>query len=93
MSSVFQPSFMVAEDNSAIALRHIESLNLTRDDEDRTVDALKDDKIMIARTVSGATYVISSRKQMSILSKQYNLSADPVSVRDAIFERWVSFNN
>lgn len=93
MSGVFQPSFVIAEDNTAISLRCIESLNLTRDEEDKTVDALKDDKIMVARTVSGVTYMISARKQMAIFGQQYKISTDPVSVRDAIFERWISFHN
>jgi hypothetical protein len=91
--SVFQPSFVIAEDNTVVSLRSVESMNLARDGEEQVVDRLKGDVFIEIRTLSGATYTISMRKQMEILGKQYKLSDDPGEVRSAIFERWVAFIN
>lgn len=91
--SVFQPSFVIAEDNTVVSLRFVESMNLARDSEEKVVDKLKGDVTLDIRTSSGATYVISARKQMEIIGKQYKLSEDPGEVRTAIFERWVTFIN
>lgn len=90
MSGVFQPSFVIAEDNTVVALRFIESMNLTRTDEEQVVDRLKGDSIIDIRTISGNSYVISSIKQMEIIGKQYKLPSDPGEVRTAIFERWLN---
>lgn len=91
--SVFQPSFVIAEDNTVVSLRSVESMNLARDSEEQVVDKLKGDALIEIRTVSGAIYTISIRKQMDIIGKQYKLSDDPGEVRTAIFERWIAFIN
>jgi len=91
--SVFQPSFVIAEDNTVVSLRSVESMNLARDSEEQVVDKLKGDALIEIRTMSGAIYTISMRKQMDIIGKQYKLSDDPGEVRTAVFERWVAFIN
>lgn len=87
--AVFQPSFLVANDNTVVALKFIESMNLSRDVEEQVLDKLKDDVVLEIRTVGGVQYTVSSRHQMEIL-KQYCLSDDPIELRTAIFERWVN---
>lgn len=90
---VFQPSFVIADDNTVVALRFVESMNLARDSEEKVVDKLKGDVTIEIRTASGVSYVISARKQIEIIGKQYKLPDDPGDVRTAIFERWITCVN
>lgn len=89
MSAVFRPFIVVADDNTVIALKHIESMNIYREEEEKSVDALKGDVSISVRTVSGAVYMLSMRKQQKIFNTNYSVSSDVKELRDSIFDKWI----
>jgi hypothetical protein len=87
--STYRPTFVVADTGEVIALRYIESMNLTRDGQQELFDKLKDDYLILITTVGGRTFSISVQHQIETMGKQYSLDKDPLVVRDAIFEKWL----
>lgn len=88
--SVFQPPTIVADDKAVIALRFIESMNFSKDEEELVVERLKDDVTIHIRTASGKEYDISMQMQKKIYGSSYALSGDVKVLRTDIFERWLS---
>ena len=88
--SVFQPTTLVADDKSVVCLRYVESMNLTREDEDAVVETLKDDITIKIRTVSGMDHVISMQMQKTVYGSAFKIPSDLKDLREAIFERWVN---
>lgn len=91
--SNYQPTFVVAEDRTVIALKFVESMNLSREESDLVADKLKGDRIIHVTTSSGNSYAISMQTQIKLLKPQFSISDDPEELRSSIFERWVSFIN
>lgn len=88
--SVYQPSTVVADDKAVIALRFVESMNFSKDEEELVVEKLKDDVTIRIRTSSGLEYDISMQMQKKIYGSSYALSGDIKGLRNDIFERWLS---
>jgi hypothetical protein len=89
----YQPSFIIADDNTVVALRHIESINLSRQSDEKVVDNLKGDAVFTVKTVGGNVYEISSLLQKEILGKQYTLPSTPADIKSEIFQRWIAYIN
>jgi hypothetical protein len=87
---MYQPSFVIASDNTVIALLFIESMNFARDGEEQTLDKLRDDNIITVKTAGGSTYTLSARRHIEVLRGRFKFPEDPIELRDAIFERWVN---
>lgn len=49
-----------------INIRHIESINLNQTEEDKVMEKLADDRIIIVRTVSGKDYKVSIKKMIEL---------------------------
>ncbi len=60
----YRPAFVVANTGEVIALRYIESMNLTRDGQEKLFDILKDDYLILVTTVGGNSYSISIRLKL-----------------------------
>lgn len=91
--TVFQSSVLFSSDSILVPLKHIESFTGHDEEEDEVIDRLKDDKTLIGRTLSGATYTFSMRTQIELYRGKYKMSEDVVEVRNAILERWISIVN
>ena len=89
--SIFHAAFLIAEDNTVISIKFIESMNLAKDREEQTFDKLKDDITLDIKTVSGSEYTISIRRQKEIIGKQYNFPEDLIEIRNCIFEKWITY--
>lgn len=80
----FNGDFLVYE-NSAIALKFIESMGYSNDREELIIDCLRDDKFLSIRTVSGNDYIVSVRKQLVEWQLKDNTIND---WQEAIFNAW-----
>lgn len=83
---VFVGDILVCK-NTAIAIRFIESMGFSEDDEDRIVEKLKSDRFLEIKTVSGQAYTISVREQLAQWQQEYP-KCDFEKWRIAIYERW-----
>lgn len=87
---MYQPSTIVADNKAVIALRFVESMNFSKDEEELVVEKLKDDVTIRIRTASGVEYEISMQMQRTVYSSSYALATDLKGLRNDIFERWLS---
>ncbi len=87
MAPIFIGEILVFE-NSAIALKFVESMGFGyRTNEDRTMDKLRDDRVLTIRTLSGMEYNISVRAQLN----QYQAEKPDLNLdlwQQAIFDKW-----
>ena len=84
---LFTKDFLYLENNTAIALKFIESMSYPSGEEDLTVARLKDDLYIEVVMGSGKEYVISVRHQFDKLDwriQQEGLEA----ARESIFDKW-----
>lgn len=79
----------MADTGEVIALRYVESMNLTRDGQQQLFDTIRDDYLINIETVGGKSYNISVRKQLETMGESHDLEKDPLKLRDAIFGRWI----
>lgn len=87
---MYQPSTVVADNKAVIALRYIESMNFSKDEEELVIEKLKDDVTIRIRTTSGVECEISMQMQKSVYGSSCALASDPKGLRNDIFERWLS---
>jgi hypothetical protein len=90
---MFPAPFVIADDNTVIALRYVESINMAKDHESTVMDNLKGDATLEIRTAGGVVYTISALRQKDVLSSRFKLRDTPQEIKSDIFERWVGFVN
>jgi hypothetical protein len=88
-SVTYRPAFVVAGTGEVIALRCIESMNLTRDGQQELFDTIKGDYLILIETVGGKSYSISVQNQIDTMGTQYDLEKDLLKLRDDIFSKWL----
>lgn len=73
--------------SAAISLRHVEGLEYPVGDDQKIVDALKDDLELKVMMVSGREYLIS----ISAIQEEYPYlrDRDKREIRNAIYDRWL----
>ncbi len=85
----YRPTFVVAATGEVIALRCIESMNLTRDGQQELFDTIKGDYLILIETIGGKSYNISIQGQIDTMGTQYDLEKDLLKLRDSIFSKWL----
>ena len=80
---IFVQDFVIV-DKRVIALKFVESMRF-RDDEDLTVDILKDDRTIDIITLSGNRYTISVMEQLTPRQRD---RSDIIGYQQAIFDKW-----
>ncbi len=90
---MFWPTFIVADTGEVIALRYVESMNLTRDGQQELFDTIKGDYLILIETTGGKSYSISMQNQIDNIGSKYDLEKDLLVLRDSIFGKWLEILN
>lgn len=90
--AAYHVNVVVADDGTVIPLRHIETMNFVRDDEDAVVDKLRDDCAINVVTLSGRKFLISMEMQLRTFpSHTAGMSSEELS--SAIYDKWIRIFN
>lgn len=92
MSSYFQPNFVIAEDNTLIALKFIAALKYQDDSgEEMVFDRLNNDRKLVVITCYGESYKISMKTQLEKFNGKYKVEQDIDNLSLSIYLKWLTF--
>jgi len=85
---MFKPGILVSTDGMILAIKYIEGIEATKDEADVIIDKLSDDICFTVIMVSGKTYAVSTKYQMTVFKKQ-GTPATVSATHEEILEKWV----
>lgn len=89
--SIFQPSFVVSDDDTLIALKFVSELKYSSVDQDKVCERLQGDASLVVTTCHGKIYRISMKRQIDAFSKSFKISDDVEELRLAIYDKWLNY--